>query len=137
MLISIKALDKGHVMTKLTTSSKLSLLWLLTALNMILADVLSLYIAVLDPSVLEIPGDAKLFMIVAAVLVNIPIFMVFLSKVLPRKSNRIVNIIASIVTIIFIIGGGSLLPHYIVIGAIEVVLLVAIIAIAWRYRSDV
>ncbi|MFA5015220.1 MAG: DUF6326 family protein [Actinomycetota bacterium] len=124
-------------MTKLTTDSKLSLLWLLTALNMILADVLSLYIAILDPSVLEIPGDAKLFMIVAAVLVNVPIFMIFLSKLLPRKSNRIVNIIASIVTILFVVGGGSSLPHYIVIGLIEVVLLVAVIAIAWRWKSDV
>jgi hypothetical protein len=104
---------------------------------MILADVLSLYIAVLDPSVLEIPGDAKLFMIVAAILVNIPIFMILLAKVLPRKSNRVVNIIASVATILFIVGGGSLLPHYIVIGSIEVVLLVTIIVIAGQWRSDV
>ncbi|MFT6967230.1 MAG: hypothetical protein ACJAT1_002459, partial [Marivirga sp.] len=39
--------------------------------------------------------------------------MVYFSRSLPYKTNRILNIIAGLITTVFVVGGGSLAPHYI------------------------
>lgn len=61
--------------------------------------------------------------------------MIYFSRVLPYKSNRLLNIIAGIFTILYVIGGASLLPHYIVIATIEVVVLVVIIVKSWKWTD--
>ncbi len=61
--------------------------------------------------------------------------MIYLSRVLPRKSNRIVNIVAGILTVIYIVGGGSVTPHYLIAGGAELVALTAIIVQSWRWTS--
>ena len=115
---------------------KLSLLWLMVAFNILLADILSLYVATVDQNVIDLQGNVKTLMAVAAILVNIPIFMVFLSRNVDRKRSRLLNIIAAVVTMLFVVGGGSSLPHYIVIETIEVLLLLYIISVSWRWKSD-
>lgn len=112
---------------------KLSTLWLLVALNMILADVLSIFVALVNDDALNIPGDVKVMMLVGAVIVNIPIMMIYLSKYLSSERLKIITTIAASFTILAIIGGGSLTPHYIFIGAIEVLILLKII---FDVRSD-
>ncbi|MBP6042202.1 hypothetical protein KA529_04240 [Candidatus Saccharibacteria bacterium] len=113
------------------TQEKLSLLWMIIVANILLADILSAFIAFGDPSVIEIPGDPRIVMAVSAILLNIPIFMIYLSRVLKPKLNRNLNIAAAIITIIFVLGGASSLPHYIVIAAIETAVLLFIIRTAW------
>ncbi len=114
------------------TTSKLSTLWLLVVLNIILADILSAFIAFGDKSVLAIIGDPKIMMAIAAIILNLPIAMIFLSKNLPDKLNRIANIVVAALTMAFIVGAGSSLPHYIIIEIIEVIILLTIIYTAWK-----
>ncbi|RSC92867.1 DUF6326 family protein [Tenacibaculum singaporense] len=114
---------------------KLSNLWILVMFNMIFADIFSIIIALTDPSILDIPGDAKIFMGIAVIITNIPILMIFLSRILPYKLNRIANIMVGASTIIYVIGGGSVLLHYIIIASIEVILLILIIRIAFLWKD--
>ncbi len=118
------------------TKTKLSTMWLVVMLNMILADVLSAFLAIQDPSLLSIPGDAKQMMAVSAVVINLPILMIYFSRTLPYKPNRIANILTSILTTLFIVGGGSLLPHYLIIALIEIVFLAAILVTAVRWKRS-
>ena len=116
---------------------KLSTLWVMVSLNIILADVLSLYVEIVDKNTLNIPGDVKTFMVIGALMVNIPIMMIYLSKFLSYKPSRMLNLIAPVFTILFVIGGGSTTPHYIVIATIEVIILCKIIIEAWKWKESV
>jgi hypothetical protein len=114
------------------SEEKLSLLWILLVANIIIADILSVFIAFGDPSVINIPGNPRTVMAVSAILLNIPILMIYLSRVLRPKLNRKLNIIAAVITMIFVLGGASSLPHYIVIAVIETVIIAVIIKTAWK-----
>jgi hypothetical protein len=50
--------------------------------------------------------------------------------------NRWANIITSIITIVFVVGGGSSYPHYIFIAAVEVICLLLIIWYAWKWTEQ-
>lgn len=110
---------------------KLSLLWVLLVANILLADILSAFIAFGDPSVINIPGNPHTVMAVSAVLLNIPIVMIYLSRALKPKLNRRLNIMAAIITLLFVLGGASSSPHYIVIAVIETAIIAGIIKTAW------
>lgn len=114
------------------TQEKLSLLWIILTANILLADILSAFIAFGDLGVIDIPGNPRTVMAISAVLLNIPILMIYLSRVLKPKLNRTLNIIAAIITLIFVLGGASSLPHYIVIAAIETVIIAIIIKTAYK-----
>lgn len=116
--------------------SRLSTLWLIVTLNILLADILSAYIAFGDPKVLNIIGDPKTMMAIAALILNMPIAMIFLVKILPYKFNRIVNIVAAVVTALFVVGAGSSLPHYIIIETIEVIILLTIVYTVWKWPKQ-
>lgn len=108
---------------------KLSTLWIVVLFNMIFADIFSILIELVKGNTLELPGEVKTIMAIAAIVTNIPILMIYLSWILPYKSNRIANYIAGIITILYIIGGGSLSLHYIIIAAIEITAIAMIMAI--------
>lgn len=114
---------------------KLSTLWLIVSINIILADVLSIFVELVNKNTLNIFGEVKSTMAIAAILLNIPILMIYFSRTLNYRANRIVNILASSITLLFILGGGSLMPHYIVCGSIEVIVLITIIIIAWQWKN--
>ena len=115
--------------------TKLSTLWIVVMLNLIFADILSIMIELVNKNTLDIiGGNVTTTMVIAAIITNIPILMIYFSRVLPYKSNRRLNIVAAFITIIYIVGGGSLLPHYLVIAGIEVLLLLSIIWIAWKWE---
>jgi hypothetical protein len=104
--------------------------------NLLFADILSIMVELVNKNTLDIIGEVTTTMAIAAVLTNIPILMIYFSKSLNYKINRILNIIASVITILFVIGGGSLTPHYIICGSIEVVLLTIIIWKAWKWEGQ-
>jgi len=62
--------------------------------------------------------------------------MIFLSRVLKYRANRWANIIAGVITIVFVVGGGSLILHYIFFATIEVVLIALIIWYAWKWPKQ-
>lgn len=114
---------------------KLSTLWIVIMINMIYADIFSIIIELVNGNTFELPGEVTLIMAIAAILTNIPIFMIFLARTLKYSLNRKLNIIAAVFTIIYVVGGGDLSPHYIIIAGIEVTLLVYIISIAYRWKE--
>jgi len=115
--------------------SEVSLLWILVMLNMIFADIFTMMVALVDKSILtEMPGDVITVMAVAAIITVILIAMIYLVKILPYKLNRYLNIIIAIFAILYVIGGASLFPHYIIIATVEVVVLIFIIIKSWKWR---
>lgn len=122
------------------TRAKLSTLWIFVMLNMIFADIFSF----MHPGNLEqiMSGHAEgiqitpEFLLAAAVLTEVPIAMVLLSRVLGHRPNRIANIVAALITIVYIIGGGSMTATYIFFATMEIVGLLCIIWFAWRWHSQ-
>jgi hypothetical protein len=97
-------------------------------LNLIFAVVLSIKIELVHKNTLNIiGGNVTRIMSIAAFITNIPILMVYFSRVMPYKVNRLLNIVSTLIIFIYIIGGGSLALHYLVITGIEVLLLPTII----------
>ncbi len=121
----------------MTMETKFSTLWIIVVLNMGKADILSLYIPGIHEELLAFAGTTPItqLMLYAAIIIQIPIGMIFLSRILRYKINRWANIFASVITIVFIIGGGTTTPHYIFIAAIETVCLLLIIWFAWRWKN--
>lgn len=118
------------------TKSKLSIMWIVVMLNMIFADIFSIMIELVKGDTIDIiGGDVVSTMAIAALVTNIPIMMIFLSRVLKHKLNRILNIIAAALTIIYVVGGASNFPHYIIIASIEAAFLIMIIVSAWKWRK--
>jgi hypothetical protein len=115
---------------------KLSTLWIVVMINMIYADIYSIIIELVNRDTLNIPGDVKVIMAIAAIVTNIPILMIYLSRVLNYETNRWANIIAGILTIIYVIGGGDLAPHYIIVASIEVILLLVIIVYSCKWKNS-
>jgi len=136
--------EKGERMKSITTPAKsidtkvlLSTLWIVVMINMLKADILSLYIpgAMEEVAATAASAGASIpqLMFVSAILMEISILMIILSRVLKPSLNRWVNILASVITLAFIVGGGASYPHYIFIAAAEVICLLLIIGFAWRW----
>jgi len=116
---------------------RLSILWIIVMFNMAYADILGLYIPGTLEELAEFAGDIPIaqLMLAGAIIVEIPIIMIILSRVLKYQVNRWTNIFAGALTIFFVIGGGSTNPHYIFIATIEVVCLSLIIWYAWKWSN--
>jgi hypothetical protein len=117
----------------------LSTLWIVVMMNMIFADILGFMLpGALAEIMTGYGGSVKLTqaaMLIAALFLEIPIAMIFLSKVLKRKTNRLLNIIAASITILFVVGGGSLTLHYIFFAGVEVICMLAIIILSWKWKE--
>jgi hypothetical protein len=124
---------------KMDTKVLLSTLWIVVMINMAYADILGLFI----PGALEEVAKTSVstgttipqLMLGGAIMLEIPIAMILLSRVLKFKVNRWVNIIASVITIAYVVGGESTTPHYIFIATIEVVCMLLIVWFAWKWRN--
>jgi hypothetical protein len=114
---------------------KLSTLWIVVLINMIFADIFSIMVELVNNDTLHIPGDVKVIMAIAAIVTNIPILMIYFARGLPYKPNRLANIIAGILTIVYVVGGGDMAPHYVIIAAIEVICLLLIIVNSWKWKN--
>lgn len=122
---------------KLDTKVLLSTLWIVVTLNILMADVLSLYIPGSLDELVEFAGDTPIsqFMLVGAILNELVIVMIVLSRVLSYKTNRWTNIIVGIFTIAYIWGAGVSYPHYKFIAIVETVCLLVIIWRAWKWAE--
>ncbi len=120
----------------------LSTLWVVLMLNYIYADVLGLY----DPGHLIDLQNGTLGgfpfspdkLVAAGVLMQIPIGMVLLSRLLPRRVNRWITVFASIVMTVVQVGsllfGSSPSPVYVFFSVIEIAVLLEIIGVAVTWR---
>ena len=108
-------------------------------INILTADVLGLYIPGSAEEVAKTSASAGLsipqLMLVGAIMNELAIAMIILSRVLKHGINRWVNIIVGIVTIAYIWGGMASYPHYIFIASVETICLLLIIWFAWMWRN--
>lgn len=124
---------------EIDTKVLLSTLWIVVMINMLKADILSLNIPGAAEEVAKTAASTGAsipqLMLIGAVMGNLAIAMIILSRVLKYGINRWVNIIVGIVTIAYIWGGMSSYPHYLFIAAVETLCLLLIIWFSWKWRT--
>ncbi len=122
----------------LATRAKLSTLWIVIMFSMLAADILGSYLPGAQAEMLEFAGGTPIttLMLAAAVLMALPIAMIYFSRVLKRAVNRWANIVVGVITTLYVVGGGSTHPHYLVLASIEVVAALAIIWNAWKWNAS-
>ena len=122
----------------------LSTLWVFAVLNYLYCDVLGLMHApdlqgFLDGNVggLEITTG---FLLGAGVLMEIPIAMVLVARLAPHRVARPASIVAGVVMTLVQLAslgfGSDVTPHYLFFSVAEVSATVAIVRIAWTWRSE-
>jgi Sec-independent protein secretion pathway component TatC len=74
-------------------------------------------------------------MLALAVIQEIPIVMIFLSRMLNYRANRLVNIIAGVITIVYIIALGSPYLHYYFFAAVQVTAILLIMRYSWKLNN--
>lgn len=120
--------------------ARLSWIWVWVMLNMIFADIFSFMNAGNLRQILEGRADqiaiTPEFLLLAAAMTEIPIAMVVLSQVLPRRANRLVNVVASVFTTAYVVGMGSATPSYIFLAGLETLGCLSIAWLAWRWRGS-
>ncbi len=137
--------DTGMTTNERTTDTRsmqtrLSTLWVFIMFNMVFADILSfMYPGGLKEVLTGYAGGVQItpaFLLGAAVVTEIPIAMIVLSRILKQRANRWANIVAGVITIVYVVGGGPLNQiHYIFFAAVEVAAALLIIRYAWTWRE--
>ena len=124
---------------KIDTKVLLSTLWIVVMINMLKADILSLNIPGAAEEVARTSASAGAsipqLMLIGAIMGQLGIAMIVLSRVLKHGINRWANIVVGIVTIAYIWGGMASYPHYIFIATVETLCLLLIIGFAWTWRN--
>jgi hypothetical protein len=116
--------------------SKLSLLWIFVVCNMAYADILSLMDA--TSPIRKIMNGAYIpsgGLLAGAILMETAIIMIVSSRFLPFKINKWANIIVAVINIIAIVTGGHG-TYYLFFAAIEVLTILLIIWIAWKWKGE-
>ncbi len=129
---------------KINAKIKLSILWVALMFFYLYNDVLSLFRRDIIEEVLsgEMGGMqvTQTFLFGAAVLMAIPIFMVFLSLALPARVNRWTNIIVGIFHAIVLLATqlvpGETWAHYRLYEILEAVFIALIVWTAWRWPKQ-
>jgi hypothetical protein len=124
---------------KFDTKALLSTLWIAVMINMLKADILSLNIPGAAEEVARTSASAGAsipqLMLIGAIMGQLGIAMIVLSRVLRYGINRWVNIGVSLVTVAYIWSGAAPYPHYIFIATVETLCLLLIIGFAWTWRN--
>lgn len=122
----------------------ISKLWVFLSLNYILCDLISnmemsVLRGLLEGNIAGIPMTQE-FLLFAGLSLEIPFLMVVLSVVLPYRANRIINIGAAILMIIYQIGsfsmGSDTTLHYIFFSVMEILGNVVIVILAARWKRQ-
>jgi Sec-independent protein secretion pathway component TatC len=129
-------MDTTDNASRLTPRAKLSTLWILVLFNMVFADI----VGFMNPGALEriMTGAEAAFeitqglLVVFAVLLEIPIVMIFLSRSLSHGANRWANTVASVITTLFVVLAASGYLSYYFFASVEVICMVLIVWYAWH-----
>jgi hypothetical protein len=127
----------------MNVKSRLSLLWILATLNYLYCDVMGL----MDPALLRqfyagnvngIPMSQG-FLLGAAILIEIPMAMVVLSRLLKYRMNRLANIAAGSLMTVVQLATVMLTPpvgYYIFCSIIEITCTALIVWYGWKWRES-
>jgi hypothetical protein len=120
--------------------TRVSTLWIVIMLNMIFADILGMMM----PGVLTAMSAGQVGVPVTqglvlgfAMLLEIPIAMIFLSRILKPVANRWANTVAAVTTTAFVVGGGSPYLHYYFFAAVQVACMALIVWSVWTRPGTV
>jgi hypothetical protein len=120
----------------------LSKIWVFLSPNYIFCDVISN----MEMSTLRMLFDGNIagipmtqgFLLFAGISLEIPFLMVLLATVLPYKANRITNVAAGILMIIYQLGsffaGSDTTLHYMFFSAVEIIGNAVIVVLALRWK---
>lgn len=117
----------------------LSTLWIFVLINMVYADIIGMlrpgYLELLDRVSQELSSGTVLTF---SILMEVPIAMILLSRILARKSNRVVNFVAIPISIAYVIFGGLDDPpiSYLFFGTIEILAMLFILGIAFKWKTE-
>ncbi len=121
----------------------LSILWVFVTINYIFCDVFTLmYHEELKQILAGNIGGIKItqsFLLAFAIIMEIPMVMIVLSRILKFRLNKLLNIITGI--LLTLIQAGSLFSdsnsyHYIFFSIVEITTTVIIIIIAFRWKDE-
>lgn len=136
------ALPTGRARTPLQQGSLLSALWVFVTLNYLYCDI----VTVMDPEIFKDLGTGHMgdlevtqgFLLGAAILVEIPIAMTILSRVLHGSALRWTSVGAGVVMTLVQVASllvGTPTPYYIFFSAIEIATTAGIAWYAWSRLS--
>ncbi len=146
----LEPVDEAYEEKRMNTNDKLiqvpdkkvtlSTLWVFVMFCIAYADI----IGFIEPGTLEniIKGNVGFDLTPAVILVfslfqAIPIAMILVSRWFRRDVNRWLNIVASLLTLLYVLAGGNWESvSYPVFAALEVVAMMGIIWLAWTWRAD-
>ena len=127
---------------KVNVKIKLAALWATLTFAYAYADVLGFYspgnlAEILAGEIGGIPLTQEM-LLAMAVLMAIPIVMVFLPLILPAKINRIINLITGIIYIVVLAAASVVAPtaYYLVFAGIELMCLVLIVWFAYKWPKE-
>jgi hypothetical protein len=107
--------------------------------NMVFADILTF----IKPGELQAlwAGQAGVqvtqgLLLMFAILLEIRIAVIFMSRILQRGPNRWANTVAAVITTAFVVGGGSLNLHYVFFATVEVAGMALIVWSVWTRRNS-
>ena len=134
-------MDIDQKATTMDRKGLLSIIWIFAAFNYLYCDLVSL----MDSELLRQYLTGKVngmeftqgFLLGAAILVEIPIAMVLLSRVLKYRVNRWVNIIAGVIMTLVqtaSLFAGTPAMYYIFFSVLEIASTVLIVWLAWNWR---
>jgi hypothetical protein len=120
--------------------TRVSTLWIVVMFTMVFADI----VGMMMPGVLDAMAAGQVgvpvtqgLLLVFAVLLQIPIAMIFFSRILKPGPNRWANTVAAVLTTAFVVGGGSPYLHYYFFATVEIVCMGVIVWSLWSRRDSV
>jgi len=135
-------MDINQKATTMDRKGLVSIIWIFAAFNYLYCDVVSLMNSELLSQYLtgKVNGMefTQGFLLGAAILVEIPIVMVILSRVLKYRVNRWVNIIAGVIMTLVqtaSLFAGTPAMYYIFFSILEIAATALIIWLAWNWRN--
>jgi hypothetical protein len=111
----------------------ISALWIVVLINILSADIFSFMLGGAGEAAAAV---TPWIMLAFAVVQELPIAMIVLSRVLKRRANRNLNYIAAGITAVYIVAGGSATPHYIFFALAEIVCLAFIVIQAKNWPAE-
>ncbi|WP_336070142.1 DUF6326 family protein [Mesoflavibacter sp. CH_XMU1404-2] len=123
------------------TKPLLSTLWIFLTVNYLFCDVFSLYYSeTLNQLIAGKKGAIEFtqeFLLVFAIIMEMPLLMILFSRVLNYKPNRLSNIMASIFMIIIQVGSlieGNNTLHYLFFSLVEIITLSIILWFSMKWK---
>lgn len=112
-----------------------STLWIVVMINVAMADIFGFMMDLMAGNTTPEVQIPQVGMLIFAIIMEIPIAMIFLSRVLKYGANRWANIIAGAITAAFIILGGSADLVYLFFATVEIVCIAFIVWNAWKWSN--